>query len=44
MKTTESDAYILAAVVVGILLRAAMLTGAIGLLYWLFFMAGRSAQ
>lgn len=44
MKTTESDMYMLAATVAGIFLRAAMLTGAIGLLYWLFFMAGRSAQ
>lgn len=41
---TESETYLLAAVVVGILLRAALLTGAVGLLYWLFFVAGRAAQ
>lgn len=41
---TESETYLLAAVVAWILLRAALLTGAVVLLYWLFFVAGRAVQ
>ena len=41
---TESEIYLIAAVVAGILLRAAMLIGAVGLLYWVLFVAGRAAQ